>query len=204
MTDQARAVEELFPVGTPHPNYYNLSRLYLIHGPRKTGKSLALKAMLHRTKEGFAKAGIMMPIVTNEPCCFSDLSLAESYGAYTRSKMPRNAIVGLDNILDKFRYPETTIYNLKKRNNVVFAAIQSVEDLNTRFVHSLVDFFAKPRLYLDRDILCLDMIRIHNNRLMTCHPKQWIKQGTGFGDISSLFCDCQQEQLVRARPDATG
>lgn len=180
---------------TASKNSATLTQLNVIYGLRASGKTLAMKGILHQLKEHYAADGINVPIITNIACCWSDHEL-------DMDNLPERSLVGLDDLTDSFQFPRNLLTALLKRKNTVFVTEQFIEQLTAIGVsHSYrltwVDKYIKPRLYLDKDILCLDMIAIYPDPIGIL-PKQWVKQGTALKDISGLFCNCWKAERIRA------
>ena len=178
-------------------------KLIVIYGLKGTGKTLALKALLHQYKENAAAAGENFPIVSDVYCCFAD-----SHQRFDGSEgFPERSLVGL-NELDQYDNPTSVIRQLIKRQNFIITTKQEVSNLATgapllsRYVRSMVSAYIHPRLYRDKDILCLDWLNmLQSNTGML--PNEFIRQGSAFGEISKLYCNCHLTHLYLPREDAS-
>lgn len=166
----------------------------VLHGKMATGKTVAMKAMLRQMKEAYLVEGKDISIVSNIRCCFADEFHSLS-GLQTRlgHPLPENALVGVDN-LDHSRNPTALIRGLLKNDNVVLATTQNVEELS-EYLRINVEFYAKPRMNKELDVIALDVINIHRDSIGIL-PAQFVKQAKVLTGISRFFCDCWKRPLV--------
>ena len=178
-------------------------KLVVIHGRLATGKTLALKGLLHRYKEQEASRGNNYPIVSDIYCCFAD-----SHQRFDGSTdFPERSLVGLDE-LELYDNPTSVIRQLLKRHNFVITTMQEVSNpltgasLLSHYVRQNVTAYAKPRIYPDKDILVLDWINVlQSNTGML--PNEFIKQASALFDISKLHCKCHLTHQYLPREDAS-
>ena len=179
------------------------NKVIVIHGLMGTGKTLAMKALLHQMKEEAAAVGENFPIVSDVYCCFAD-----SRQRFDGSEgFPQRSLVGLNEL---FLYPNPTsvIRQLLKSHNFVITTAQEISNLYTgasllsHYIRQNVTAYIKPRLYPDKDMLCLDWVNVlQSNTGML--PNEFVRQASAFGDISKLYCNCHLTHLYLPQEDAS-
>ena len=179
------------------------NKVIVIHGRMATGKTLAMKALLHQIKEEAAAGGEHFPIVSDIYCCFAD-----SRQTFDGSEgFPQRSLVGLDELF-LYRNPTSVIRQLIKGHNLVITTAQEISNLYTgasllsHYIRQNVTAYVKPRLYQDKDMLCLDWVNVlESNTGML--PNEFVKQASAFGDISKLYCKCHLTHEFLPRENAS-